>query len=145
MWKFHSDFKPVDWMIAVNSLAWGIHWEENPQLTASQINYVIILPQLKVNTGVLLKTNTRFLYSSSTDISQPWMATRNQKCSPLCYIIITDFSFAIFCFNFWNWSFQICRWSYQCIKNNNIHLPVVVHGSNYLSVLKLPIYNHNIT
>ena len=30
-------------------------------------------------------------------------------------------------------------------KNNNIHLPVVVHGPNYLSVLKLPIYNNNIT
>ena len=39
MWKFHSDFKLVDWMIAVNSLTWGIHYEENPQLTASQINY----------------------------------------------------------------------------------------------------------
>ena len=39
MWKFHSDFKPIDWMIAVDSLAWGIHQEENPQLTVSQVNY----------------------------------------------------------------------------------------------------------
>ena len=89
MWKFHSDFKPVDWMIAVDSMVWGIHQEENPQLTGSQMN-----------TGGLLKTNTRFLYSSSTGIFQPWMATRNKKCSSFCCIIITDFSFVILCFKF---------------------------------------------
>ena len=46
------------------------------------------------------KTNTRFLYNPSTGIFQSWMAARNKTCSPLCCIIITNFSLVILCFKF---------------------------------------------